>query len=186
MYQRLAIPDVVSFTPPRFVDERGYFCETFNKASLDELCGPIDWVQDNFSYSFPRGVVRGLHLQAPPFAQDKLVRCVRGQILDVAVDIRHGSPTFGRHVTARLSAERGEQVFIPKGFAHGFVTLTGECEVAYKVSAYYSAAHAHAIRWSDPALGIEWDLDPREAVLSKKDRSAPLLCDTPHWFCHDG
>jgi len=182
MFERLSIPDVFTFTPQRYADERGYFCETFNKAALEALTGPVDWVQDNYSMSARRGVVRGLHFQAPPFAQDKLVRCQRGSVLDVAVDIRHGSPTFGRHVAVQLTSARGEQVFIPKGFAHGFVTLEDGCEVSYKVSAYYSPAHAHAIRWDDPALGIDWGVDEGQATLSKKDADAAPLAATPAWF----
>jgi dTDP-4-dehydrorhamnose 3,5-epimerase len=146
------------------------------------MIGPLDWVQDNHSRSNPKGVVRGLHFQTPPFAQDKLVRCVRGSILDVAVDIRHGSPSFGRHVSARLTAGGGEQIFVPKGFAHGFVTLEEGCEVIYKVSNYYSAAHDRGVRWNDPALGIDWGVSAGDAVLSAKDEVQPLLADTPAYF----
>jgi len=181
MFERLAIPDVITYTPKRYPDERGFFCEMFNKGELEALTGPIDWVQDNYSMSLHRGVVRGLHFQAPPFAQDKLVRCQRGAVLDVAVDIRHGSPTYGQHVAMELTAERGEQVFIPKGFAHGFVTLEDNCEVAYKVSAYYSPDHAHALRWDDPELGIDWGVSASEATLSAKDSGAPAFVGMPEW-----
>ena len=146
------------------------------------MTGPVDWVQDNHSLSERSNTLRGLHFQIPPFAQDKLVRCVRGAILDVAVDIRHGSPTFGRHVSARLTASEGEQIFVPKGFAHGFLSLEARCEVAYKVTNYYRGAHDRGVRWSDPALGIDWGVDAAKAVLSAKDAVAPLLAEIPAYF----
>lgn len=182
MFQRLAIPDVFVFTPRRLADDRGFFVETFSQALLAPMTGPVDWVQDNHSLSERSNTLRGLHFQIPPFAQDKLVRCVRGAILDVAVDIRHGSPTFGRHVSARLTASEGEQIFVPKGFAHGFLTLEARCEVAYKVTNYYSGAHDRGVRWSDPALGIDWGVDAAKAVLSAKDAVAPLLAEIPAYF----
>lgn len=182
MFQRLEIPDVFLFTPKRFEDGRGFFAETFNLAVMNEMTGPLSWVQDNFSRSTHAATVRGLHFQIPPFAQDKLVRCVVGSVLDVAVDIRQGSPYFGRHVLAKLTANGGEQMFIPKGFAHGFVTFEPGCEVAYKVTGYYSAAHDRAVNWNDPALGIEWGVDPGGVILSEKDASAPLLADLPGYF----
>jgi dTDP-4-dehydrorhamnose 3,5-epimerase len=184
MFERLAIPDVFLFTPKRFGDERGFFQETFNRSLLEPMTGPLDWVQDNHSRSNPKSVLRGLHFQISPFAQDKLVRCVRGAVLDVAVDIRHGSPTFGRHVSARLTAEGGEQIFVPKGFAHGFLTLEEGCEVAYKVSNYYSGVHDRSVLWSDPSLGIDWGLIDSSPILSAKDAAAPLLADTPAYFTY--
>ena len=186
MFQRLAIPEVFTFTPKRFGDERGFFQETFNRALLEPMTGPLDWVQDNHSLSKRRGVVRGLHFQTPPYAQDKLVRCLRGAVVDVAVDIRHGSPTFGKHVSARLTAGGGEQIFVPKGFAHGFATLEEGCEVAYKVTNYFSREHDRSMRWNDPALAIDWGISDAEAVLSEKDAAAPLLADEPVYFRYDG
>ncbi len=182
MFERLAIPEVFVFTPKRFGDERGFFCETFNRELIEPYTGPLDWVQDNHSRSAPKFVLRGLHFQAPPYAQDKLVRCTRGAILDVAVDIRHGSPTFGQHVSAKLTADKGEQIFVPKGFAHGFLTLEPDVEVMYKVTNYYNADADGGIRFDDPALGIDWGLDGAEPVLSGKDRELPLLADTPAHF----
>lgn len=186
MFKRLAIPDVFVFTPKRFEDERGFFVETYNRGLLETMTGSLDWVQDNQSRSNPKGTVRALHFQTPPFAQDKLVRCVRGAILDVAIDIRQGSPTFGHHVATRLTAERGEQIYVPKGFAHGFVTLEDGCEVAYKVTNYYSAEHDRGIRWSDPALGIDWGIVEANATVSPKDAVAPMLADIPEYFRYHG
>jgi dTDP-4-dehydrorhamnose 3,5-epimerase len=182
MIERLSIPEVFLYTPKRHGDARGFFVETFNRALIEPLTGPLDWVQDNHSRSEPAGVVRGLHFQIGAFAQDKLVRCLRGSILDVAVDIRHGSPTFGQHVSALLSEDNGVQIFVPKGFAHGFATLTPGVEVAYKVTNYYSAAHDRGIRFDDPALGIDWRLPVSAPVLSDKDAKLPLLADAPAYF----
>jgi dTDP-4-dehydrorhamnose 3,5-epimerase len=182
MFKRLSIPEVFVFTPERYRDERGYFVQTFNQALLAPMTGSLDWVQDNQSLSFRKNTIRGMHFQIPPFAQDKLVRCVRGQILDVAVDIRHGSPTFGRHVAACLTAEQGEQMFVPKGFAHGLATLADDCEVAYKVTNYYSQEHDRSIRWNDPELGIDWKIGAEAAILSAKDAIAPLLSQSPAYF----
>lgn len=184
MFQRLAIPEVFLFTPRRFGDERGFFVETFNRATMEAMTGPLDWVQDNHSRSRPRGVVRGLHFQLPPFAQDKLVRCLRGSVLDVAVDIRKGSPTFGLHVAAKLTETGGEQIFVPKGFAHGFLTLEDDCEIAYKVTNYYSAAHDRGIAWNDPSLGIAWGATASDVTLSAKDAGLPLLADLPVSFTY--
>ena len=186
MFERLTIPDVFLFRPKRFGDDRGFFQETFNRASMEPMTGPLEWVQDNHSRSNPKGVVRGLHFQAPPFAQDKLVRCVRGAILDVAVDLRLGSPTFGEHVAVRLSSDGAEQAFVPKGFAHGFATLEEGCEVVYKVSNYYSAAHDRGLRWNDPALAIDWGLADSDAILSPKDAAAPMLAELPAFFRYGG
>ena len=186
MFQRLSIPDVFVFTPKRFGDDRGFFVETFNRGALEPATGALEWVQDNQSRSSARGTVRGLHFQTPPFAQDKLVRCIHGAIVDVAVDIRYGSPTFGKHVSARLTAEGGEQIFVPKGFAHGFVTLEDNCEVAYKVTNYYSAHSDRSIRWNDPALGIDWGVAEKDATLSQKDAAAPMLAEAPAYFRFGG
>lgn len=164
--------------PRRFEDDRGFFSETFRASVFTEKTGAdVEFVQDNFSYSKHRGTVRGLHYQAPPFAQGKLVRCTRGMVTDVAVDTRPGSATYGQHVTAVLSAENGHQLWVPAGFLHGFATLTEDCEVAYKVTNYYSSECDGNVIWNDPALGIDWGITNDEAVLSDKDKIAPLLAD---------
>ncbi|MEL6372966.1 MAG: dTDP-4-dehydrorhamnose 3,5-epimerase [Pseudomonadota bacterium] len=175
--QRLAIPDVVVMTPKKFGDARGFFSETFNVRTFEEVCGPVAFVQDNQSLSAQQGTVRGLHFQTPPHAQAKLVRVLRGAILDVAVDLRRGSATYGHHVSATLSAENWAQMFVPVGFAHGFCTLTPDTEVLYKVSGLYSPGHDKGLAWDDPALGIAWPVAAGEAVLSDKDRKQPKLAE---------
>lgn len=176
-FTRLAIPDVVLIEPKRFGDERGYFCETYKKQDFDAFGIDTVFVQDNESLSRQVGVVRGLHFQTPPFVQAKLVRAVRGAIFDVAVDIRKGSPSFGKWVGARLTAEKGEQLFVPHGFAHGFCTLEPDTLVNYKVDAPYSAANDAGILWDDPAIGIDWPVAGDAVVLSAKDRVQPRLQD---------
>ena len=166
---------VIELHPRRFADERGFFSEVWSKARWSEAGVDADFVQDNHSLSRDRGVLRGLHFQIPPMAQAKLVRVTRGSVFDVAVDIRAGSPTFGRWTSAVISAAEWNQLFIPAGFAHGFVTLEPDCEVQYKVSAPYSAEHDRAIRFDDPAIGIDWPIGPEMLILSDKDRGAPLL-----------
>lgn len=182
MFERLTIPDVFLFAPKRFGDSRGHFTETYNRAVLEPMTGPLEWVQDNVSLSAPRGVVRGLHFQIPPFAQDKLVRCVRGAIRDVVLDIRKGSPTYGRHVSVVISAHNGAQLFVPKGFAHGFATLEPDVEIAYKVSNYYSPACDRGVLWNDETLGIDWGIDASEATLSEKDLLLPRFSDLADYF----
>lgn len=184
MIEHLAIEDVFLFTPKRHGDARGWFSETWSRAAMEPETGPLDWVQDNHSRSGPRGVLRGLHLQIAPFAQDKLVRCVRGAIRDVAVDVRVGSPSFGRHVAAVLSEANGTQIFVPKGFAHGFVTLEPDCEVIYKVSAPYNKDCERGVAWNDPALAIDWGVSPQEVTLSDRDRLWPNLAQFPPAFWH--
>jgi dTDP-4-dehydrorhamnose 3,5-epimerase len=142
----------------------------------------MEFVQDNHSLSVEKGVVRGLHFQLPPFAQDKLVRVVRGRILDVAVDIRRSSPTFGQHVAVEISAESWNQILVPAGFAHGFVTLEANTEVIYKVTNYYAPQCDRGILWNDPALGINWPIAAGEAILSDKDKKQPLMADAPDLF----
>ena len=177
------IPDVKILEPKKHGDNRGFFSEIYSRKALRDLAGiDIEFVQDNHSLSAEKGVLRGLHYQMPPMAQDKLIRVVRGAVLDVAVDIRRGSPTFGRHVSAVISAENWRQIFVPIGFAHGFVTLESNTEVVYKVSNYYSPAHDRGILWNDPALGIDWGVSPAEAVLSEKDRKNPKLADARDLF----
>jgi dTDP-4-dehydrorhamnose 3,5-epimerase len=170
------IPAIKILTPKKFGDHRGFFSETFNQKTFRELVGAdVSFVQDNQSLSVEKGVVRGLHYQLPPMAQDKLVRVTRGAILDVAVDIRRGSPTFGKHVAAVISAENWRQIFVPVGFAHGFVTLEPNTEVLYKVSNYYSPKDERGIAWNDAALRIDWGISESAAVLSEKDRKYPTL-----------
>jgi dTDP-4-dehydrorhamnose 3,5-epimerase len=173
----LSLPEVRLVAPDRFGDDRGFFSETYSRRAL-AAAGIVDeFVQDNHSLSALPGTVRGLHYQLPPFAQAKLVRVTRGAVFDVAVDLRRGSPTFGRHVSCTLSAEAWNQVFVPEGFAHGFCTLEPGTEVVYKVTAYYSREHDRGIRWDDPELGIPWPVDPAAAVLSDKDRALPRLTE---------
>jgi dTDP-4-dehydrorhamnose 3,5-epimerase len=180
--EALSIPEVKLVTPAVFKDERGFFSETFNAKALASAGISETFVQDNHSLSVPRGVVRGLHFQAPPHDQAKLVRVVRGAILDVAVDIRHGSRTFGKHVTCVLSAANWSQLWVPSGFAHGFCTLEPDTEVIYKVTDYYAPASDRGLRWDDPALGIAWPVAPSEAILSPKDRTHPTLAELPVYF----
>lgn len=176
------IPDVRIITPRRFADHRGFFSETFNSRVFAEAGLPTDFVQDNHSLSIPKGTIRGLHFQTPPFAQHKLVRVVRGSILDVAVDIRRKSPSFGKSVAVVLSAEAWNQLFIPIGFAHGFCTLEAETEVIYKVTNLYSAPHDRGMLWNDPDLHIDWPITEDLAVLSDKDKQLPRLKDLPDYF----
>ena len=177
-----AIPDVRVIVPKKFGDHRGFFSETYSRKAFEALGLRGDFVQDNHSLSAEAGVVRGLHYQLPPMAQDKLLRVVRGAILDVAVDVRRGSPTFGRHVAEVLSAENWRQIFIPAGFAHGFRTLEPNTEVIYKVTAFYSPEHERGVRWNDPALGIDWGVAEAGAILSDRDRKHPLLAEASELF----
>jgi dTDP-4-dehydrorhamnose 3,5-epimerase len=171
------IADVLLFTPRRFADARGWFSETWSARAFAAAGLPAAFAQDNQSHSAMAGTVRGLHYQRPPFAQGKLVRVVRGRILDVAVDVRRGSPSYGRWVAAELSAENGVQLWAPRGFLHGFVTLEPGTDVLYKVDAPYDAASDGAVRFDDPDLAIDWGIDPKDAVLSDKDARAPAFRD---------
>lgn len=173
--QATEIPEVKRIRPQKHGDRRGFFSETFNAKAFAKANLPTKFVQDNHSLSAERGVLRGLHYQAAPFAQGKLVRVLRGSILDVAVDIRPGSVSFGKHVRVRLSAENWEQLWIPPGFAHGFVTLESNTEVLYKVTDYYSPEHEHGIVWNDPGLAIDWGID--NPILSKRDEFHPRFCE---------
>lgn len=171
------IDGVLLITPKRFSDARGFFVETYN-AERFRAAGIADiFVQDNHSLSVAAGTVRGLHYQAPPRAQAKLVRVIKGAVIDVAVDARKGSPTYGRHVRARLSADNGAQLLVPAGFLHGFATLEPDTEVVYKVSDFYSGAHDGSVRWNSPGLGIDWGVDEAAAVLSDKDAAAVSFAD---------
>lgn len=176
------MPEVKLIETLRHGDARGFFSETYNLCSFSQAGIKSVFVQDNHSLSAARGTLRGLHFQTHPFAQDKLVRVTRGRILDVVVDIRHGSPTFGKHTSVVLSAENGLQVFVPIGFAHGLVTLEADTEVVYKVSNFYSAEHDGGLLWNDPALGIDWALDGMAPALSEKDCRHPRLSDLPQYF----
>jgi dTDP-4-dehydrorhamnose 3,5-epimerase len=167
------IRDVLQIVPSRHEDSRGYFVEIYNKPDLLHLGIHVDFQQDNLSYSERQGTIRGLHFQIPPFSQSKLVRCSKGAILDVAVDIRLGSPTFGTHVAKVLSAENMHQLFIPPGFAHGFCTLCPATEVQYKVDAAYAPASERGVRYNNPALAIDWPLDDMPAVVSDRDKRLP-------------
>jgi dTDP-4-dehydrorhamnose 3,5-epimerase len=166
---------VLILQPRPFADSRGSFSETYNRNVLAGLGIPDEFVQDNQSYSVHAGTVRGLHLQLDPYAQGKLVRVLRGRIFDVAVDLRPGSRTLRQHVAVELSASAGDQVWIPKGFAHGFCTLEPGTDVLYKVTTYYEASADRSIRWDDPELGIGWPVAAADATLSDKDRAAPSL-----------
>lgn len=173
----LAIPEVLLITPARHGDERGWFSETFRQSALEEQGFSGAFIQDNHVRSTSRGIVRGLHFQKPPHGQAKLLRCVRGAIFDVAVDIRKGSPTWGQWVGAELSAENAQQLLVPEGFAHGYCTLTDECEVIYKVTGYYAPQAEGALRWNDPAIGIDWTMPNEEISANARDAAAPLLAD---------
>ena len=180
----LEIPEVLELTPRKFGDDRGFFSETFNRTRLADAGIAIDWMQDNQSYSRDAYTLRGLHYQEPPFAQDKLVRVLRGRILDVAVDVRRGSPSFGRWVSLELSAGAFNQILVPVGFAHGFLTLEPDTEVFYKVSAPYSSKHDRSIRFDDPAIAIDWPLNGQSPVLSAKDQNAPTLSEAQPPFAY--
>lgn len=177
-----AIPDVKVLVPKQFKDHRGFFSEVYSRKGLAAAGIDREFIQDNHSLSVEKGVLRGLHYQLPPTAQDKLVRVVRGAILDVAVDIRRASPTFGKHVAVDISAENWRQIFVPVGFAHGFVTLEPNTEVLYKVTAPYSPEHERGIQWNDPALGIDWGVTERQAILSGRDQTHPPLASAKDLF----
>ena len=176
---------VLELTPSKYQDERGYFSEVFSKARLQEIGLDLDFVQDNQSLSRSVGTVRGLHFQSDPFAQTKLVRVLRGAIYDVAVDIRVGSSTYGKHVSVVVSAKSWSQILVPKGFAHGFCTIEPDTEVLYKVDAPYAPDHEQGIAWDDPDLGINWPVAQAAAIISDKDRTLPRLRELPPSFHFD-
>jgi dTDP-4-dehydrorhamnose 3,5-epimerase len=180
--EKLALPGVLHVAPHRFGDARGFFCEVYNKAAFQEIGIVAEFIQDNQSLSRDRGVVRGLHFQTAPYAQAKLVRVAKGSIYDAVVDLRRESPTYGKCVGVTLSAELGNQLFVPIGFAHGFCTLEPETEVIYKVDAPYSREHEGGLLWNDPALGIDWPIGEHEAVLIERDRNNPPLSSLPALF----
>lgn len=166
----------------RHLDPRGYFAETYVRRDFALAGIGQEFIQDNQSGSSARGTVRGLHFQIPPFAQAKLVRVLRGRILDVVVDLRRSSPSYGRHLSIELGADTGDNLYVPKGFAHGFCTLVADTEVLYKVDAVYSAEHDRGVNWADPALGIAWPVSEADAVLSAKDAALPPLRDLPNYL----
>jgi dTDP-4-dehydrorhamnose 3,5-epimerase len=173
----LAIPDVKVITPQKFGDDRGWFSEVYSRRALAELGIDVQFVQENESFSSKSGTIRGLHLQSPPFAQDKLIRVIQGAVWDVAVDIRVGSPTYGEWVAEVIGAALGNQIFVPKGFAHGFCTLEPDTQVVYLVSNYYSRPHDAGIRWNDPVLAVGWPAEADPSSLSPKDETAPAWRD---------
>lgn len=181
-FHSLSLAGPVEIVPARHGDARGYFSETFREDRFDAAIGPIRFVQENQSLSARAGTLRGLHFQTRPMAQGKLVRCVAGAICDVAVDVRHDSPCFGRWIAVELSAEVGNQLWVPPGFAHGFCTLLPDTIVSYKVTAYYSAADDAGVRWDDPAIGVDWPALADPETLSAKDRVQPLLAELPPLF----
>lgn len=174
----LSIPEVLLITPKRHGDARGWFAETWSRRAMAEAGLDYDFVQDNQAFNSKAGTVRGLHFQQAPHPQAKLVRVLRGEIFDVAVDVRTGSPTYGAWTGARLTAAGGEQLLVPRGFAHGYVTLTDDCELFYKVDGLYAPQTEGALAWNDPDVGIEWPWEG-EVILSDKDKTAPRLKDMP-------
>lgn len=183
--ETLPIEGLLLITPARFGDHRGFFEETWNRKTFAKSGIVTDFVQDNHSLSAQAGTIRGLHFQAPPFAQAKLVRCGRGTLFDVAVDIRKGSPTYGQWYGVELSFENGRQLLIPEGFAHGFVTRSEDTEIIYKCSDYYAPETEDALLWSDPDIGIEWGLGGQSPVLSDKDAQAGCLADFDSPFTYE-
>jgi len=178
----LAIPDIRIIKTRKFGDSRGFFSETYNKKAFAEANIDLDFVQDNHSRSTMAGTIRGLHYQGHPFAQDKLVRVVSGRILDVAVDIRKASPTFGQWVAAEISADEWNQILVPIGFAHGICTLEPDTQIIYKVTNFYSAQNDFGIRWNDPDLKVDWPFNEADVELSDKDKAQPFFKDVKHWF----
>lgn len=179
-----SIPDVKLIVPRRHGDARGFFSEVYNRQVFRQAGLDLDFCQDNHSRSAQVGTLRGLHFQSPPFAQTKLVRVTKGAVLDVAIDIRHGSPWFGQHVAAEISEENWTQILVPRGFAHGFVTLRPDTEVVYKVDNYYAPANDHGVIWDDPDLAIAWPVTAEQVMLSDKDKRQPKFRDLPAYFTY--
>lgn len=182
MTEHLALNGIMVFVPKVHRDYRGFFSETYNARALAAAGIATDFVQDNHSASLNTGVVRGLHFQIAPHAQGKLVRVTRGSILDIAVDVRLGSPTYGQHVAVEVSAANWRQIWIPEGFAHGFCTLESNTEVLYKVTDYYAPDCGRGLAWDDPALGIQWPVKREAAILADKDKRYPTLAELPAYF----
>lgn len=185
LVENTALPGVLLITPKRHGDPRGFFSEVFREDVFSAAAGPIRFVQDNQSRSSRAGTLRGLHFQRNPKAQGKLVRVTRGAVMDVAVDIREGSPTYRQHLAVELSEENWRQLWVPVGFLHGFVTLTDDVEMCYKVTEYYSAEHDGAVAWNDPDLAVRWPMIPGGPTLSEKDGKAPRLKDLGSLFSFD-
>ncbi len=179
------LEDVFIIEPKRFEDARGWFSETWNQNHLDTVFNNIRFVQDNHSLSIPKGTVRGLHYQSPPAAQDKLVRVLSGSIKDIAVDIRNGSPTYGKSISVFLSKDNGKQLLVPKGFLHGFITLEKNTEILYKCSDYYSPKHEAGIKFDDSDLSIDWGIGTSEITLSEKDQDLPSFKDLISPFIYE-
>ena len=175
-FTKTSIEGLVIIDPTVFGDNRGYFLESYNEKEFKEVIGKVSFVQDNESKS-SKGVLRGLHFQKPPFAQAKLVRCIEGKVLDVVVDIRKNSKTYGQHFTTELSGENKKQVFIPRGFAHGFLVLSESAIFAYKVDNTYAPEYDAGIRWNDPIVNIQWGLSESEVLVSKKDAQLPFFTE---------
>jgi len=184
--EHLSIPGVFTLEPKRFGDDRGFFSETYNSRTLNELIPGAEFVQDNHAYSKDRGVIRGMHFQTPPFDQGKLVRVTRGSVLDVIVDLRVGSPAYGKHVAVELSAANWRQLWVPAGFAHAYCTLEEDTEFLYKVTNFYAPDHDAGIAFDDPDLGIDWPIDTKDAILSEKDTKLPRLKDIESPFRYEG
>ncbi len=179
--KKFEIADVTLIVPRKYCDDRGYFSETYNRKVFEAVCGTASFVQDNQAFSKDKGTIRGLHFQAPPMAQAKLIRVVKGAVLDVAVDLRRNSTTFGRHIAVELSASNWAQLLVPTGFAHGYCTLEPDTEVLYKVDQYYSSENDKGLAWDDPDLAINWP-HREQAILSAKDREQPAFKDLPPYF----
>lgn len=177
-----SLADVKILSPKKFGDNRGFFSEVYSRRAFAEIGIHLDFVQDNHAFSAECGTLRGLHFQSPPFAQHKLIWVTHGRIIDIAVDLRKSSPTFGRHVGVEISGENWRQILIPIGFAHGYVTLEPNTEVIYKVSNYYAPDQDRGLAWDDPALGIDWGVKAEQVILSDRDRKHPRLADLPHFF----
>ena len=184
--EQTPLPCVVVITPARFGDHRGFFSESYSAKALAENGITTQFVQDNHSLPMAQGTIHGLHFQAPPYAQDKLVRCGRGAVFDVVVDIQNGSPTYGQWFGVELSFENGKQLLVPAGFAHGFLTRAPGTEIIYKCSNYYVQDAQGAVVWDDPQVGIEWGLCEELPVLSEKDANAPALADLNSPFTFEG
>ncbi len=182
--EALAIPGVVQVVPQKWEDDRGYFCELFRKDWFNQNVSDVELIQENQSLSRQAGTIRGLHFQTMPFTQGKLVRCQAGALVDVVVDIRRGSPTFGHWLAVELSQENGRQLWVPPGTAHGFCTLLPNTVISYKVSAYYSPAHDRGMAWDDPDIAISWPAVADPAFLSPKDRLHPRLAELPAFFTY--
>jgi dTDP-4-dehydrorhamnose 3,5-epimerase len=180
--EALRIPDVKLITPQRFIDPRGFFSETWNQVRFADAGIPGPFIQDNHAVSTEAGVLRGLHCQIGPNAQGKLIRCARGAIYDVAVDVRQGSPTYGKHVGVEISASNWTQIWVPVGFLHAYCTLTAETEVIYKVTGAYDKPAERGVIWNDPDLNIDWPISPDKVILSEKDKLLPRLRDLPALF----